>query len=551
MRLAGELVRENLRFALAIVALSLGNGALNALLVAVVTRALANDGTRKLALLGCAFVGVCFLSLVFRYGHRYAVTVVSNRLEHALRSRLAVTILGCRVQELEQRRPAELLTVLTRDVETISGFVLSLPAFLSNVALLCGALLYLGYISSYSMVLIVLSMVACGLLLHARIAARNMPLFHEIRARYTRLLRYYQDLAFGAKEFKMDQAMAQRLLGRQILPESDAMQDLNLATVRRHSLGLNVAQITFYAMLGGVVFVYPLLAEASPQTISVCVIVLLFAMAPAESIANIHPLLSNARVAFAHIEQLQAELAAGQEISNAKPEGAPFRALELTDVTFAYPAAQSDSVQGARIGPICLRIQRGDVVFLTGGNGSGKTTLGKLACGLYRPHCGTIALNGNVLHEATIEELRQHFSVTFSDSPLPSAAIDTGETSAAWQDHLVERLGIADILKRFAAAQADEFSAGQRRRVALYLAMKKHKDVYLFDEPCANLDPELKRWFYREMIPELSLQGATLIVISHDDQFFDVASRVITLRDGRITLDRGSAGQKSASYGRV
>ena len=50
----------------------------------------------------------------------------------------------------------------------------------------------------------------------------------------------------------------------------------------------------------------------------------------------------------------------------------------------------------------------------------------------------------------------------------------------------------------------------------------------------ADQDPGFRQIFYRELLPELKRQGKTLIVISHDDRFFDVADRVVSMTDGRI-----------------
>ena len=78
-------------------------------------------------------------------------------------------------------------------------------------------------------------------------------------------------------------------------------------------------------------------------------------------------------------------------------------------------------------------------------------------------------------------------------------------------------------------------SEGQKKRLSLITAILENKDIYLFDEWAANQDPEFKKIFYTEIIPYLKVSGKTQIVISHDDQYFYLADRVIKLRDGQIS----------------
>ena len=82
-----------------------------------------------------------------------------------------------------------------------------------------------------------------------------------------------------------------------------------------------------------------------------------------------------------------------------------------------------------------------------------------------------------------------------------------------------------------------DLSVGQRRRLALLAACLEDRPICLFDEWAANQDPAFKRIFYREILPELRLDGRTLVVISHDDEYHDVADRIVRLRDGRIVAD--------------
>ncbi|MEI8262205.1 MAG: hypothetical protein WCG77_12030, partial [Actinomycetes bacterium] len=80
-------------------------------------------------------------------------------------------------------------------------------------------------------------------------------------------------------------------------------------------------------------------------------------------------------------------------------------------------------------------------------------------------------------------------------------------------------------------------SSGQRKRLALVCTELERRDVLLFDEVAADLDHTSREYFYRTLLPELKRQGRTLLVISHDDRYFDAADRVLTMRYGRFVDD--------------
>jgi putative pyoverdin transport system ATP-binding/permease protein len=82
-----------------------------------------------------------------------------------------------------------------------------------------------------------------------------------------------------------------------------------------------------------------------------------------------------------------------------------------------------------------------------------------------------------------------------------------------------------------------ELSQGQRKRLALLTAYLEDRSIYLFDEWAADQDPTFKQIFYHSLLPELKARGKTVIVISHDDHYYDVADRVIKLADGKLEYD--------------
>ena len=203
-------------------------------------------------------------------------------------------------------------------------------------------------------------------------------------------------------------------------------------------------------------------------------------------------------------------------------------------MTFTYHDDRDD--HGFSLGPLDLTLRRGEIVVLAGGNGSGKTTLVKLLAGLYRPESGVVRIDGRAVANADGEAYRQLFSVVFADGYLfPDlrglAADPIDEPARAGLD----RLELAQwVSVRDGVFSTLDLSQGQRRRLALLGAWLEDRPFCILDEWAANQDPAFKQMFYNKLLPEMRSAGKGLLVISHDEDYFDVADRVIRLRDGRV-----------------
>jgi putative ATP-binding cassette transporter len=79
-----------------------------------------------------------------------------------------------------------------------------------------------------------------------------------------------------------------------------------------------------------------------------------------------------------------------------------------------------------------------------------------------------------------------------------------------------------------------KLSQGQRKRLALLTAYMEDRPIYVFDEWAADQDPAFKKIFYHNFLPELKAKGKAVLVISHDERYYNIADRIIQLDFGRI-----------------
>ncbi len=198
---------------------------------------------------------------------------------------------------------------------------------------------------------------------------------------------------------------------------------------------------------------------------------------------------------------------------------------------------------------IDLTIQKGDFVAIMGQSGSGKSTLMNILGCLDTPTSGSYLINGaeaGRMSPDQLSELRcktfgfifQRYNLLGSLSALDNVALPAvylgmdaaGRTERA--KHLLEELGMGDKLKN----RPNELSGGQQQRVSIARALMNGGDVILADEPTGALDSRSGE-NVMEIITRLHRDGHTVIVVTHDKNIAAYASRVIEIKDGRITAD--------------
>jgi len=109
----------------------------------------------------------------------------------------------------------------------------------------------------------------------------------------------------------------------------------------------------------------------------------------------------------------------------------------------------------------------------------------------------------------------------------PVKHLNTANQQLKWSTQII----FCAIDGRFSAVK---LSQGQRKRLGLIVTLLEDKPIFIFDEWAADQDPHFKDYFYKTLLPQLKAQGKTLIIISHDDRYFDCADRVVKMDFGKI-----------------
>ena len=175
-------------------------------------------------------------------------------------------------------------------------------------------------------------------------------------------------------------------------------------------------------------------------------------------------------------------------------------------------------------------------MFIVGENGCGKTTLIKLLLGLYAPQQGEIRLNGKAVEAQTRDDYRQLFTTIFADYYLFDDVVQGDMKIPQDAEQYLKRLEISHKVSiTDGQFSTTDLSTGQRKRLALVNAWLEERPVLVFDEWAADQDPTFRRIFYTELLPDLKRLGKTIIVISHDDRYFDVADQLVRMDSGKVS----------------
>lgn len=199
-----------------------------------------------------------------------------------------------------------------------------------------------------------------------------------------------------------------------------------------------------------------------------------------------------------------------------------------------------------------LDVRQGEVVVILGPSGSGKSTFLRCINGLEEIQGGEVRLDGETisgLKNSALPAVRQKLGMVFQSYDLfPHMSILDNITLAptkvqkrsrkeaeAEARELLSRVNLADKEKAYPRM----LSGGQKQRVAIVRALAMHPELMLFDEVTAALDPEMVREVL-DVIMELSEQGLTMLIVTHEMSFARAVADRIVFMDGGHIVETGT-----------
>ena len=221
--------------------------------------------------------------------------------------------------------------------------------------------------------------------------------------------------------------------------------------------------------------------------------------------------------------------------------------IEIKDIYKIYNEGKESEVRA--LNGVSLSIGRGEFVAIIGASGSGKSTMMNILGCLDIPTYGDYSLDGQDITDRTDRQLahirNKEIGFIFQGYNLIPAltAYENVELPLIYQGvsilkrrdivmEALEKVGMADRWKHKPA----EMSGGQQQRVAIARAIATHPPIIMADEPTGALDSKTGKHVL-EILHELNDEGATIILITHDNSIAATAKRIVRISDGCIVAD--------------
>ncbi len=222
----------------------------------------------------------------------------------------------------------------------------------------------------------------------------------------------------------------------------------------------------------------------------------------------------------------------------------PLLALQDVHLKLASRAGDVHILRG-----VDLAIAEGDAVSIVGPSGSGKTSLLMVIAGLEPVTSGQIMVAGTTLHDKGEEALsrfrRDTIGIVFQSfhliptlTAIENVAIPMefkGVADAVPRAKAgLERVGLGHRLTHYPG----QLSGGEQQRVAIARAVASGAKILLADEPTGNLDQETGKAIIDLLFDLKSNEGATLLLVTHDQALAQRCGRIVSVRDGQVSEAR-------------
>lgn len=486
------------------------------------------------------FIALCLLRLTTSLVAQILLIHLSQKAIRNLRMLLIRRILASPLRHLERIGAHRLLAALTEDIQAISATVIILPFFCINIGILIACHIYLFWMSG-TVFLLGFVFLCLGIYSYQLPIMKAMSFLKLAREQEDRLFNHLGAVIQGTKELKLNNRRRQAFLSEELHTTARSYHRYHAVGLSIFAAAANWGQVLFFVAIGLLLFILPSLKNTNSAILSAYAVTIIYMMSPLEFIMSMLPTITKAIVALKKVESLGFSLATNSNeiVSNSLlPLEKSWKGLELVGVTHSYYQEKEES--NFTLGPINLMFYPGELAFIVGGNGSGKSTLAKLITGLYTPEAGEIYLDSQEINDHNREWYCQQFSVVFSDFYLFDhfLGLDNSNLDFQTQHYLVQLQLDHKVNVNNGRLSTTSLSQGQRKRLALLATYLEDRPIYMFDEWASDQDPLFKKVFYTQILPELKRRGKTVLVISHDDQYFYLADRIIKLEYGQVSYEK-------------
>ncbi len=522
------------------IALSFAGGIFNYAVIAIINSHIYGD--KKVQYMAYYFT----LCLILYIGSRKIVETglvrITNKIIYQKRVGILRRILSADYEEYEKLDGGRVLATLNNDTETMGYAANVLVSLITYVITVICCFVYMGTISAVGTVIILISVLFIASVYIIIVLKANTCL-EEARTTQNVFMKYIDMILKGFKELTL-RAKSKTAVLADIDDICLKYREKNNRAKAKFVDAFLTGETTLIFILGIIAFflsdmmksAYVSEVQDNYRMIQF-IVTFLYIIGPINGIVGVIPSLAEIRIAWKRIGGLVDEIALKGETaatSELKSDIMQVDRIALKDISYTYKHKEYET-GGFKVGPINLSLERGDILFITGGNGSGKTTLAKLLTGLYTAEKGEFQINNR---NVGAERLRELFSAIFSDFYLFDKlyGIDLNGKEQLIRNYLKLLELDQKVQVENGRFTTTKLSHGQRKRLALLICLLEDRPLYLLDEWAADQDPQYRKFFYRTILMEMKSRGKIVIAITHDESYFDAADKIIKMNEGCMEI---------------
>lgn len=518
-----------------ILLMSLTSGLSRGLLLATINAAAAKSLTdNNLIIHITSFIFFLVLYISSNLYVEVGTTKIIEKARQKITLRLCKKLLKIELHFIESTGQGDLFERLKVDVTTVCDIATTALKASQAAILLCFCLAYIAWLSPIAMLITVITIIL-GVSVYLLQDKKVTDYLRKARANAVDITERINDLLRGFKELKINRKKSSDFTSH--LEElSDSYKNQNIKVSVIQSITYLTTQGLIFTLIAIVIFIIPLFMSLDSTIIFQFFASILFLIGPLEILVSSLQDITKANVALENINKLENnldELIKRLKSDSNRQNNILFNKLRFVDICFKYKQTHTDDT--FKIGPVNLYINKGEILFIVGGNGTGKTTLLKILTGLYIPSSGTIKINDQPLSMDNYQSYREMFTAILADFHLFQQLyglenLDNQKLLTLLESlHIDSKTHVED--NQFTSIN---LSTGQRKRLAFAVSYLENKQIFVFDEFGADQDPDFKKYFYYTILPKLKEEGKTIIVATHDENYFTACDRIIKMDYGMI-----------------
>ncbi|HTI09036.1 MAG TPA: ATP-binding cassette domain-containing protein [Puia sp.] len=442
-----------------------------------------------------------------------------------------------------ERLGKEKLYTALNDARLLSNMPSTLVSNFNALIMILCCIIFFLWIYFYAACILLIVMIGI-LILYLKRDKIITGKLKEVRLVQDKFYEIVDDLLHGFKEVKMSTVRSRNLYFKHLLDIKTRGNKLGIRAENDYLNNEMAGRFSWFAIIGIVIYLFPLLFTVNDTQTVTFMVAILYLIGPVQLILASMPYYGGVKVAMGRLNEFNELLQPLKEENtqeNIPYHQEAFESLWFEDVYYEHTDGRLQ--KNFVLGPVNLKIDKGEVIFIIGGNGSGKSTFFNILTGLYRPVRGNIYFNGRKLEKEEFPHYRNQMAALFSNSHLFSRNYDDflleDSNTEMWK--WVHCLDMQEVFDLANTSLHKQISKGQQKRLAMIYAMLENKEIMAMDEWAAEQDPHMREFFYTSFLQQLRELQKTVIIITHDDRYFNQADRIIKFDYGKIVKDFSAA----------